>query len=519
MSFLRPSRRRFVALGLLLVAACGRDAPAPDRAPSAPARPPRPGIVLILVDTLRADAVAPAEGGATHMPSLHTFAQGATSFVDAVSSGSWTPQAVPSILTGLTPQHTGCQGVGEEAMPPLPGGVLTLAERLRTVGYATAAYTGGGWLSASQGLAQGFDTFVSSFDTLGPEACVKAWADERRADAPFLLLLHTYAPHDPYGNKDPRAMASAAPALVPPSPTIARVFHAPAGERDVGRALAEPGVLRECAFEWYFDGPARPAASLLLARTDPSKTLAHALRRFVDGGYLADDQGRAAIEARFRSAYEQGLVLTDAILARTFAALEAARLPGDTIVIVTSDHGEAFGEHGYLTHERWMHDEIARVPLLIRAPGRMPVGAAVRGTCGPVDLTPTLLELAQVPSFADEIDGRSLVALANGRAGGHPVVATVDRHEAVAGARRHVRELRVESDRWTWSYVFDIETGALVREQVFDRVADPRRLDPRALGELGTDDPELCRVVTSTRDGSRRRFGLSLTAPLCGTSR
>jgi hypothetical protein len=275
-------------------------------------------------------------------------------------------------------------------------------------------------------------------------------------------------------------------------------------------------VLRECAFEWYFDGPARPAASLLLARTDPSKTLAHALRRFVDGGYLADEQGRAAIEARFRSAYEQGLVLTDAVLARTFAALEAARLPRDTIVILTSDHGEAFGEHGYLTHERWMHDEIARVPLLIRAPGRMPVGAAVRGTCGPVDLTPTLLELAQVPSFADEIDGRSLVALANGRAGGHPVVATVDRHEAVAGARRHVRELRVGVRPVDLELRVRHRDGRARPRAGLRSCGGPRRLDPRALGELGTDDPELCRVVTSTRDGAAGSSACRSPRPCAG---
>ena len=67
--------------------------------------------------------------------------------------------------------------MGETHVPALPGGVTTLAERLRAAGYGTAAFTGGGYLSASQGIAQGFDVFLPSLDVLGPEECLPTWSN------------------------------------------------------------------------------------------------------------------------------------------------------------------------------------------------------------------------------------------------------------------------------------------------------------------------------------------------------
>jgi len=507
----RLPRRCVAILGLLVVAACGRAGSTPHDAD----RVPSPGIVVIVVDTLRADAVPLTDAESTSLPSLRSFAKGATTFSDAISSAAWTPQALPSLLTGLTPPHTGCEGMGETHVPALPGGVTTLAERLRAAGYGTAAFTGGGYLSASQGIAQGFGVFLPSFDVLGPEECVSTWSKLRRDGAPFFLLLHTYAPHDPYGEKDARALASAAPPTMPASPTLARTFSGPEGSVELP---LEPAVLRECAFEWLLDGRARPSNDRLLAE-GAGKSFLPALHRWIDGGYLSDGKGRAAIERRLRDGYRRGLATTDALLSRTFAALEAARLPPDTIVVVTSDHGEAFGEHGYLTHERYLHEEIVRVPLLVRAPGRLPAGAVVRGGCGPVDLTPTLLELAGLPPALEELDGRSLVALARGRAGGHPVVSTADRYEWAGGLSRVVREITVRDDRFVWSYVYELATGEVVSEHAFDLVEDPKSLDPRPVGSLEWRDPEFCRLVGVTRDEARQRYSLPPAGPLCGISR
>ena len=491
------------ALGLLLLTACDRVTTA---APAPPARPARPGIVLIVVDTLRADAVPTDETTPTRLPSLRRFARGATTFADAVAPGAWTPQSLPSLLTGLTPPHTGCEGMPETGVPPLPGAVLTLAERLQIAGYLTVAHTGGGFLSPSQGLAQGFDVFTPGFDVMGPEACVADWAKVRAPGAPFFLLLHTYGPHDPYGPKDARAIASAAPPSTTASPALRRLQEHADDPLAMNAALRAPGTLRECVYEWFFDALARPANARLLSRNGPPKAFDRAMRPWLDGGYLTDEGGRAPIEARFREAYQSGLPYTDDILARTFAALEAAQLPPDTIVVVTSDHGEGHGEHGYLTHARNLHDEIVHVPLWIRAPGKMPAGAVVRGTCGLVDVAPTLLLLAGVPAFQGELDGRSLLPLANGKEGGHPVLSSADRHQVAGDRLLKLRETTVRDAFRTWSYTYDLETGDLVSEHVIDRVADPRALDPRPVGSVEWTDSELYRLVSATRDESRFRL-------------
>ena len=498
---------------MLAVGACGGDAASPAR--EAASRGRAPGIVLVVVDTLRADAI-PFEGaGGTRLPSLRAFAEGATAFTDAIAPAAWTPQSMPSLLSGLTPPHTGCEGMAETSVPELPGAVVTLAERLREAGYATTGYTGGGWLADARGIGQGFDTFVNGFDVLGPEACVGEFARRRSPAAPFLLLLHTYAPHDPYGEKDPRAMASGGIPPVPPSPRLRRTIERLAADPE---ARLEPAELRDCAYDWFLDGPARPANARMVL-SGGGHGLGRALQRWQDGGYLTDPGGRSAIEARFRSAYEVGLGLTDALLARTFGALERAKLPADTIVVVTSDHGEAFGEHGTLLHERRLHEEILRVPLLIRAPGRLPAGAVVAGTCGPVDLTPTLLELVGLPLAAGELDGRSLVGQALGREGGHPVVSTADRYEVDGDRTRSVREITVRDERRVWSYVYDVQTGEPLGESVVDLVEDPQGLDPRPAEAYAWPDGDFCRLVTACREEAREPYGRAPAGPVCGGPR
>ncbi len=494
---------RCALVAVLLLGGCGDEGPTPAAPPRPETRAKGPNVVLIIVDTLRADGVAIEGDAAGPMPALRAWAKGATAFADALAPASWTPQAIPSILTGLTPPHHGCEGRAETSVPALPGGVTTLAERMQSLGYTTAAFTSGGYFAVAQGLYQGFDQFAEALDTEGPEVCIDTWVRNRPQGLPFFLVLHTYLPHDPYGPKDVKAMHSAGIPKVPLSPTIDRTFS------DPGRSPStplDPDTLRECVIEWFTDGMARPANGKLLSQKWTTDFIP-AMRAWIAGGYLADPRGRADVEARMRRAYMDGLGIMDGFLARLFAALEGAKVPPDTITIVCSDHGEAFGEHGYLTHERYLHDEIVRVPLLVRAPGRMPAGAVVRGTCGPVDVMPTILDLLGQPP-APALDGRSLVPMAHGKAGGHPVTATVDREEVVGGGLRSVREVRVRDAKRVWSYVYDVASGERVDERVFDLEKDPRMLVPLPPDAIPWLEDDFCAVVAANRDEVRLRFGL-----------
>src|SRR5438128_3377816 len=174
----------------------------PEKPAGAPPREGARGIVLLCMDTLRADAVATGPGGEDSerfMPALGAFARGATVFADASASSSWTAPSVATLLTGLEPARTGVRGAFSAGA--LLFSVTTLAEALRDRGFHTAAYTAGGWLAPERGYAQGFASYSVAFDDAGPEALLAAWQAARPKDAPFFLFLHTIAPHDPYGEK------------------------------------------------------------------------------------------------------------------------------------------------------------------------------------------------------------------------------------------------------------------------------------------------------------------------------
>ena len=235
-------------------------------------------------------------------------------------------------------------------------------------------------------------------------------------------------------------------------------------------------------------------------------TLHKAIRRWIDGGYLADAEGRKSIEERFRAAYQRGPALHGGHADPHVRRARSGQLPADTIVIVTSDHGEALGEHGYLTHERHLHHEIVHVPLLVRAPGRMPPGKVVHGTCSLVDIVPTLLVLVGAPAFEGELDGRSLLALANGRGQGHPVLSTTDRQELEGPRVRNVRELTVRDERRVWSHAYDLQTGEFIREHVVPLL--------EGAGTPVGYDAEFCRLVTYCRSlGGDRTVPYSADSP------
>src|SRR5436190_13819589 len=193
---------RYVALVALVAAFSGGCKKSPSETST---EGPAPGIVILCIDTLRADAVGMPGSPVNAMPALEKFAREAVCFSEASSSSSWTPPAVATLLTGLLPFHHGVRGVngehGDVVVPPLVGAVVTLAETLRDAGWDTAAYTAGGWLSPMQGMDQGFRAFGTGFDQFGPEFAMSSWERSRPKDRPCFLYLHTLAAHDPYGDK------------------------------------------------------------------------------------------------------------------------------------------------------------------------------------------------------------------------------------------------------------------------------------------------------------------------------
>jgi choline-sulfatase len=341
----------------LAAIACGEDPPAPSGPPN---------VLLVSVDTLRADALEPY-GGKAPTPVLMRLAREGTSFDQALAPSPTTAPSHASLFTGQEPLRHGVNRNGAS----LPAAALTLSEHFQQNGYRTAGFVSSFILGAQFGWSQGFETYDAAFSEAG--ASVRGGAGmppdfgekfsfagfDRRADAttqaarawlasaeePFFLFVHYFDPHNPYVPPDRFA------AVLPPG-------AAELGDRAVPGMT--PGELRE------------------------------AIRL-----------------------YHGEVAFVDAELGRLLEGLE--RLGHPTLVVVTADHGEGLGQRGLLDHALHLHDELLRVPLIFWWSDRPLGGLRLRTPIGLADVAPTIVELAGLPPLS-ETDGHSLAAsVATGR--------------------------------------------------------------------------------------------------------
>jgi arylsulfatase A-like enzyme len=302
-----------------------------------------------------------------------------------------TAPAQASILSGLYPSTHGL--IDEQHR--LADEVVTLAEALGEHGYTTAAFVDGGFMSADFGLAQGFETWDSSagggFAEIGPK--VVTWLGEH-AEENFLLLIHSYDAHPPYDPPEPYRSTSLA-------------------------GVGEPS-------EGFDASPEQlEAARAAMAGDDPQP--------------LPDTDLAYA-----RALYEGEVRFVDEWVGRIVAELDRLGLGERATVVLISDHGQAFGEHGRLLHDG-LYTPVTRVPFLLRLPASF-AAQTVTTIVEALDLMPTLLDLAGAPPRP--VQGESLVPLIRG-AGMPPYLAFTesgDHLRAVALAGYHMI-LDREADR------------------------------------------------------------------------
>ncbi|KAB2967295.1 MAG: sulfatase, partial [Thermoanaerobaculia bacterium] len=398
---MRPRRasaaRTLAAVALVLAAGCARPAPKPS------------AVIVVNLDTLRADRLGVYGNPRPTSPHLDAFARGATRFDAAFAQAPYTLPSQVSIVTSLYPHSHGVV-LQKDTMGP---DAVTLAEAFRAAGWRTAAFVDGGYVSAPFGFDQGFETFVD-FQRAGVAASEEKIADWLAARAaapgaePFLLFVHTYDVHTPYAPPEPFRGRFAAMA---PAPT--------------------PG----------FEPTSEALEAIRTSQWTPP------LRR------LAPHDLEYA-----RALYDGEIAFVDAWFGRLLRQLEAAGVAERAVVAVISDHGEEFQEHGSLLHEK-LYATVTRVPWLIRAPGGA-VGRVVTEPVETVDLMPTLLELAGVPA-PPGLEGRSLAATV--RDGTPPAPRLGLAHSPFWGEQRAL----VEGD------LHLILTLNTARAELFDLRADP----------------------------------------------
>lgn len=392
----------------------------------APSEPPN--VLLVSVDTLRADALG-AYGGPVPTPTFDRLAREGVVFEQAYAPAPSTAPSHATLLTGQEPQRHGVLRNGEA----LAEAATSLAEVFRAQGWRTAGFVSSFVLDPRFGWSQGFEHFDANISERGstmrkgrayPGAF---WAAERfdgfdrRATAttdaavrwiagapePFFAFVHYFDPHAPY---------------VPPA-----VF----GERVAGAALPMQG-------------------------------------RHVPG--VSPEQ----LEKLVRQYHGEVLYTDDALAALVDAATRKSKRP--TLVVVTSDHGEGLGQHDCLEHAVHLYEEQVRIPLIVHGLGDLAAGRRVATPVALADVAPTVLELAGLPGLPAP-DGRSLASAARGGAEPEP--------RPVFGVRRLVSEqvkwdrgVKLSVRRGTWKYIWASERP----HELYDLAADPAE-SRNALGE------------------------------------
>lgn len=354
---------------LTVFAACMPD-PRPE--------PRLPDVVLVLVDTLRADRLGCYGHPGGLSPAIDRIASEGALFEQVMAPAPWTQPSIASLFSSYYPEVHGVLDYGEayralydgqEKLAVFEDSFATLAERLTDAGYATAAFVANPFILEEFGFAQGFAHFESNFAlNTTPGSTVNeaalAWLGQRDPDRPVFLFLHYMDVHGPY-DAPPEILG---PLLdeVETSPEKLRLTDAQ--QKSLGYLARLPTVYND----------------------------------------LARHERLGVYREYWAARYEAGVRQADRHIGELGRRLGDLGLWDESLVVVTSDHGEALMEHGHWDHGYSLHGPELNVPWILRLPASVPAGERVGRTAGLLDVMPTLLELLGLP-IPDGIEGRALL--------------------------------------------------------------------------------------------------------------
>ena len=347
-----------LVIAVLIYATSRMDNGQPAQA-SVASSPVEKNVLVIVVDTLRADHLSLAGYSRMTTPHLDRFAGTGTIFDNAISTSSWTLPAHASLLTGLYPHEHHTELYDDR----LPTNIPIISDWFSQHGYRTAAFSANTfYFSRSNGFGRGFTVFRDSYpplsalfvltkagqqfrelayrthlydNLLGRDSAefindeALQWID--REKRPFFAILNYFDIHDPY---------------IPPLPYRNRYI-------DPKFRLGQMSI----SFDHF--------PSLSAAQTEQEVAM-----------------------------YDAALNYTDDQLSSLLSRLEERGVLRNTVVVITSDHGEEFGEHGFFTHTNALYSELIRVPLIIVSPGQVPSGVHISTPVSLTNIPSTLIELA-----------------------------------------------------------------------------------------------------------------------------
>ena len=347
-------------------------------------------IVLVSIDTLRADHLGLYGHERFTSPILDELAREGVVFEDVSAPSPWTLPSHASMLSGLSPFEHGLVS----AQRGLSTEVETLADWFNAAGWKTSAIVNTLFLRREKhGITRGFEDYLavkrSDYKQKEPSIWVTDEAIARiqdQGDAPLFLFVHYYDVHADY-----TSLEAYEKVLVGPYEG-----SADGSAWQLMRANFDPVHIEGCLAE--FD----PDRCEYGSKDIPRRIDADMERVSFDGEDIR----------HLEELYDAGIRQMDTELGRLFSFLKETGRDQDTLVIVTSDHGEEFMEHGRVDHFLTMYQESLRVPLILSGPG-IPVGERYDEPVSLIDIAPTVLSLADLP-IPDRIEGRDLSTLWRG---------------------------------------------------------------------------------------------------------
>ena len=424
----RPRSRQAIRLAALLaLAGCNSDSPEPQL------DGPR-HVLLISLDTLRADACSLYGYEKPTTPFLEELGRRGVVFEKHMVNSNNTLTSHATMLTGLTMI---AHGADNNTNAPLAPQHVTVTERFQEAGFATVGIASHEiWLSELFGMAQGFDTFESfwKYDAPTINRRFVEWVESEKPRRIF-GFLHYYDAHS--------ELEGELPYSAPPE-----YLERFAGEPPEGFDPTLPNP----------SGKGRLTLATYLNQFQSRE-------RSLPPGYAA----------YLRGCYEAGVAKLDADLRDLFAELDRLGILDEALIVITSDHGEEFEDHGGVLHNGW-DDEIMHVPLLIVPPAGTPLPQPrVSDTTRAVDLAATMLDLAGLPPL-DPTQGRSLRPLMEGD--------TLDYQKTFFG-RMVLRDRDAHSEfKFVWDskaplFFYDLDADPGETENLVRALAesDPARLE------------------------------------------
>lgn len=369
-----------------------------------------PPVILISLDTCRADRLGFMGSRNPNSPALDKLASQSVVFTDCITQSSNTGPSHRSLFTGMFPtrhRHT----MGSYVKSP-----FSMAEILKDNGYNTGAFTGGGFVSGSLGFNAGFDEYMDSYDGLaesnrrGLHAILPRadqWYQQQKIEVnPFFMFLHTYDIHCPYWPGD---------------------------------------EFRQRYGDWY-EGDAK--LNEMCGQED--------FKEFLTGDIDAADINY------LNAMYDAGVSMTDEMLGRFLGMLDKDGVLNKAMIVVVSDHGENLGEHRYIGHNT-MWEEQLHVPLMVRFPGGKYAGTKIPDPVMLVDVLPTVLDYLKIPA-PNGIQGQSLMPLVEGSGS-----FGAERFRL----SMHLNRLSFRFDK-EWKVVLKQEDDGRASAKLYNLAADPK---------------------------------------------